>query len=77
MATRKDVNSINYFIKMMEEDDIETLFINQIEKNAASPDSKSSGVGLISMMKDYDAKIGIKINPINIGTVGISHFIIT
>lgn len=61
MAHRKNIDSIHYFIKLLEEHDIEELFLMQIEKNALNDSKNSSGVGLLSIIKDYNAKIGIKI----------------
>lgn len=39
--------------------DLEELYIKQLEKNAIE-DSNHSGLGLLTMMKDYSAKIGWK-----------------
>lgn len=40
--------------------DLEQLYIRQLEKNLADEDNTQSGLGLLTMMKDYLAKIGWK-----------------
>ncbi|MEB3181126.1 MAG: DUF6272 family protein [Nostocaceae cyanobacterium] len=40
--------------------DTNELYIQQIEKTAADEDSEASGLGLLTIINDYDAKLGWK-----------------
>ncbi|MEG4573160.1 DUF6272 family protein [Microcoleus sp. N3A4] len=40
------------------------LYIQQLEKNAADDNSTDSGLGLLTMLSDYTAKIGWKFNTV-------------
>jgi hypothetical protein len=40
--------------------DPEELYIAQLEKNALAEDSQESGLGILTMLNDYDAKLGWK-----------------
>jgi hypothetical protein len=50
------------FLDRLFTEDIEELFIAQIEHNAATNRSES-GLGLITMVKDHNAKLGVSIRP--------------
>ncbi len=63
LAKRKNVEDIHQLIESIQNNDIESLFLAQIEKNALNEKSSGSGVGIISIIKDYNAKLGIKIEP--------------
>lgn len=59
-------NSLNYeqmsklkeFIKDLTETDPDELYIRQIEKSAEDENEEASGLGLITMVNDYDGKLG-------------------
>ena len=48
------------FIQELLNSDPEELYIQQLEKNAEDENSSSSGLGFISMITDYSAKLGWK-----------------
>jgi len=43
--------------------DAEELFLRRIEENAENPDVSSSGLGFITMMNDYQARLGWRLSP--------------
>jgi len=49
----------NYIRKLLA-NDANTLYIEQMEANALDPDSTASGLGFLSMMCDYSAKLAWK-----------------
>lgn len=55
-------NKFKAFIKEILASDPNELYLQQIEKNAES-ESDSSGLGLLTMINDYSAKIGWKFEP--------------
>ncbi|MEM7726164.1 MAG: DUF6272 family protein [Cyanobacteria bacterium P01_A01_bin.45] len=48
------------FIQELLSSDPEEMYINQLEKNAEEVEGTSSGLGFISMLTDYSAKLGWK-----------------
>ena len=59
IVNRERANSFKIFIKELLSSDPNELYIQQIEKSAEADDG-SSGLGLLTMMNDYSAKIGWK-----------------
>ena len=55
-------NKFKKFIKEILASDPNELYLQQIEKNVES-ESDSSGLGLLTMINDYSAKIGWKFEP--------------
>ena len=55
-------NKFKEFIKEILASDPNELYLQQIEKNAES-ENDSSGLGLLTMINDYSAKIGWKFEP--------------
>ena len=55
-------NKFKKFIKEILASDPNELYLQQLEKNAES-ESDSSGLGLLTMINDYSAKIGWKFEP--------------
>lgn len=43
--------------------DAAELFVRRIEENAENPDVSSSGLGFITMMNDYHARLGWRLSP--------------
>ncbi len=57
-ANSKAVNKLQAFIKeLLSSDDPNELYLQQLEKNAET-ESETSGLGLLTMVNDYSAKIG-------------------
>lgn len=54
------VGKFQAFIKELTTADVGELYIQQLEKNASDEESSSSGLGLLTMIHDYMAKIGWK-----------------
>jgi len=52
-------NKLKEFIEEIRESDPNELYLQQLEKNAES-ESDTSGLGLLTMINDYSAKIGWK-----------------
>lgn len=55
-------NKLKEFIKKLLASDPNELYLQQLEKNAES-ESDTSGLGLLTMINDYSAKIGWKFEP--------------
>ncbi|WP_332979968.1 DUF6272 family protein [Microcoleus sp. A003_D6] len=57
-ANSESVNKLQAFIKeLLSCDDPNELYLQQVEKNAET-DSETSGLGLLTIVNDYSAKIG-------------------
>ncbi|HLO50838.1 MAG TPA: DUF6272 family protein [Kamptonema sp.] len=56
----QEVESFQAYIKELTTSDPNELYINQLEKNAAEENGTSSGLGLLTMINDYEAKLGWK-----------------
>ena len=57
-ANSESVNKLQAFIKeLLSSDDPNELYLQQLEKNAET-ESETSGLGLLTMVNDYSAKIG-------------------
>ncbi len=54
------------FLQRLGSEDIEDLFIAQIEQNAATNRSES-GLGLITMVKDHNSNLAVSIRPLEVG----------
>lgn len=61
-STSDHVNNLKAFIERLEKQDIENLFLEQIQ-SAAISNMDDSGLGLLTLIKDYNAKLGIKLTP--------------
>lgn len=61
-VSQEGANKFQEFIKIMLDSDPSELYLQQIEKNAES-ESETSGLGLLTMINDYSAKIGWKFEP--------------
>ncbi|MEG4009413.1 DUF6272 family protein [Microcoleus sp. Pol11C1] len=55
-------NKLKEFIEEIMDSDPNELYLQQLEKNAES-ESDTSGLGLLTMINDYSAKIGWKFEP--------------
>ena len=54
------VGRFKAYIKELTTSDPNELYIRQLEKNAETENSKESGIGLITLLNDYQAKLGWK-----------------
>lgn len=59
------VDGFQAFLKRLSTEDPIELYIEQLEKNAREGNSNTSGVGFLSMINDYGAKIGWKFQDMN------------
>ncbi|AFY84726.1 DUF6272 family protein [Oscillatoria acuminata] len=59
------VKGFQAFLKRLSTEDPIELYIEQLEKNAREGNSNASGVGFLSMINDYGAKIGWKFQDMN------------
>ena len=62
VAEKKQAEKFAVFVRRLIDGDANELFVEQLEHTARS-DSSSSGVGLITLKKDYGAGIGVRIQP--------------
>ena len=53
------------FLQEITDGDIGEMYVNQVEKSADNEDSKSSGLGYLTMLMDYDALLGWKFEQIS------------
>lgn len=60
-----DVLKFQQFIQKLQSEDPQELYIHQLEHNAAA-ESEHSGLGLLTMINDYTAKIGWKFETVQI-----------
>jgi Uncharacterized protein conserved in bacteria len=57
------ITNIKEIVSSLEKNKAEDIFLSHIESSAKSKNKTSSKLGLVSIIKDYGAKIGIKIEP--------------
>lgn len=62
-ANYEKINKLQAFIKELLSSDPNELYLQQLEKNAET-ESETSGLGLLTMINDYSAKIGWKFETI-------------
>ncbi|HBQ97735.1 MAG: ATP-binding protein [Roseofilum sp. Belize BBD 4] len=55
---RQKVNKFQTFLKKIEQGDPQTLYLEQLESSAQEESSSNSGLGLLTMLNDYVAKLG-------------------
>lgn len=55
---RQKVNKFQTFLKKIEQGDPQTLYLEQLESSAQEESSSNSGLGLLTMLNDYFAKLG-------------------
>ncbi len=65
----KSVAKFQTYIQTILGSDTEALYIEQLEKNATNDNSTDSGLGLLTMINDYTAKIGWKFEVNNQRTI--------
>ncbi len=62
---REKLDGFQAFLKRLSTEDPLQLYIDQLEKNAQEGSSSASGLGFLTMINDYDAKIGWKFQDMN------------
>lgn len=60
----KTVDKFQAYIQELTTSDPYEMYIEKLEKNAAEENNTSSGLGLLTMINDYEAKIGWKFETI-------------
>ncbi|MCT7992885.1 DUF6272 family protein [Laspinema olomoucense] len=63
--SQQKVADFQAFLKRLSTEDPLQLYIEQLEKNAQEGGSSTSGLGFLTMINDYDAKIGWKFQDMN------------
>jgi hypothetical protein len=53
------------YLQQITTSDIGEMYINQVEKSSDNDESKSSGLGYLTMIMDYDAVLGWKLEQIS------------
>jgi hypothetical protein len=66
VAAKKDVETLARRMERLLTEDVEELFVQQLEHTAVA-DSTASGLGLISLKKDYKAELGARFKEIDDG----------
>jgi len=65
-SVHKDaIANFQSFLQEITDGDIGEMYVNQVEKSADNEDSKSSGLGYLTMLMDYDALLGWKFEQIS------------
>ena len=59
------ITNFQSFLQEITDGDIGEMYVNQVEKSADNEDSKSSGLGYLTMLMDYDALLGWKFEQIS------------
>ncbi|MGB0561274.1 MAG: DUF6272 family protein [Spirulinaceae cyanobacterium] len=59
------IDAFQHHIQQLLASDPSELYLQQVEKSLAMPSEGSSGLGLITMLNDYSAKLGWKFDPPN------------
>jgi hypothetical protein len=62
---REKLDGFQAFLKRLSTEDPLQLYLEQLEKNAQEGSSSSSGLGFLTMINDYDARIGWKFQDMN------------
>ena len=57
------VKKYQAFINLLLTEDANELYVQQIETASAEEESKASGLGLLTLINDYSAKLGWKFEP--------------
>ncbi len=57
---QQNLNNFQAYIKKMLDSDADELYLNVLEKNALDENNENSGLGFLTMINDYNAKLGWK-----------------
>jgi hypothetical protein len=71
----ESIEGFQLFIQKLLTEDLDEMYIEQLEKNA-SEDSNQSGLGFLTMLNDYAAQLGWKFDTVNHDT-GLEVTIVT
>ncbi|MCV6636712.1 ATP-binding protein [Candidatus Albibeggiatoa sp. nov. NOAA] len=72
----ESVEAFQLFIQRLLSEDLEEMYINQLEKNACDDYPNQSGLGFLTMLNDYAAQLGWKFDTVNHDT-GLEVTIVT
>jgi len=70
--TPESVETFQTFIQELLAEDPQALYIQHLENTADDENSTSSGLGLLTIINDYDAKLGWKFETIDSDSVAVS-----
>ncbi|TAF52168.1 MAG: ATP-binding protein [Oscillatoriales cyanobacterium] len=59
--TQDQLEPFQHYLEHLTSSDPEELYLEQLEKNALEEENTSSGLGFLTMMNDYSAKLGWKL----------------
>jgi hypothetical protein len=62
-TAEKHAKKLHNYLELIQTDSAENLFFKQIEENACKPHTTCSELGLLTLIKDYQAVLGVKIQP--------------
>ena len=68
--TDENEQRLKKFIDQVFDSDPESLYIDQLEKNAVNENEECSGLGLLTMINDYNALLGWKFDTVNQSSAG-------
>lgn len=57
------VEPLSQTLAELVEGDPQELFLQRVEENAENPDANASGLGYLTMMNDYEARLGWRFRP--------------
>ncbi|WP_353571741.1 ATP-binding protein [Candidatus Albibeggiatoa sp. nov. BB20] len=72
----ESVKAFQLFIQRLLSEDLDEMYINQLEKNASDEYANQSGLGFLTMLNDYAAQLGWKFDTVNHDT-GLEVTIVT
>jgi hypothetical protein len=69
--TEPNLKKLKAFIEKLETQDPSELYFSQMEANASDINNGHSGLGFLSMICDYNAKLGWRFEALNVGAAEI------
>jgi len=63
-VTQQAVEQFERYLERLTSSDPQELYLEQLEKNALDENHGSSGLGFLTMMNDYAARLGWKLEPV-------------
>lgn len=61
----ESIETFQSFIQRLLSEDLDEMYINQLENNASDEDNGQSGLGFLTMLNDYAARLGWKFDTVN------------
>jgi hypothetical protein len=72
----ESIQEFQLFIQRLMNEDLDEMYIEQLEKNASDEDTNQSGLGFLTMLNDYAAQLGWKFDTVSHDT-GLEVTIVT